>query len=210
MPSANSHSTGLRDDPGAREGALPVGREQPAGMVEVQVAERDDIDAAGVEPGQPQGRQDGLATHAALRPMVVVHALADARLHQHAPRRRLHQQAVERLREGRVGVDLVDHQALPEGARHGPEDGARVALEDTRLDERHVHPAAQVDAPVDRRLDAHGVSRPCAAVRPWMCAGCPRSPGRRPTRWAATGPGTWTPAPASRTAAPPGWSSGRS
>ena len=89
-----------------------------------------------VEAGRPQRGQDGLAPHAPLRPMMLVHPLADAGLDEDAPARGLDEQAVERLGERVVRVQLVGDEALPHAARHGPEERARIAREDAGLDER--------------------------------------------------------------------------
>ena len=126
MPSANSHSRGLGDDPGAREGAVAVRREQAAGMVEVEVAERDDVDRAGSKPAARSAGRIGSPADAALRRAVVVHALADAGLDQDAPGGRLDEQAVERLGQRGVRVELVGDEPLPHRPRHRPEDRARV------------------------------------------------------------------------------------
>ena len=137
MPSAKLPLVGLGDDRARAESALlAVGRQQPTGVVEMEVADRDDVDRVGVEARVAEARQDRLAGHSPLSAVVLVHALADAGLDQHAPGGRLDQQAVERLVERVVGVDLGLDEALPHDRGTGPNDRAGVGREHAGLDQR--------------------------------------------------------------------------
>ncbi len=133
----------------------PVDAQQPAGVVEVQVRQRHVVDRIGIEAGRAQRRQDRLPPDASLLLVVVVHPFADTGLDEHPTRGRLHQQAVERLRQRVVGVDLVGHQALPHQPRDRSQDGAGIAGEDAGLDECDGRAAAEVIAPVGARIDGH-------------------------------------------------------
>jgi hypothetical protein len=118
-------------------------------MVEVEVAHRDDVDRRGVEAGSPEGRHDPRTVVGPHRPGLVVEPVADAGLDEHSPGRRLDEEAVERLEESVLAVQLSGGPAVPEEARHRPEEGARVGPEGAGLDEGDRDPAAEVAAPVD-------------------------------------------------------------
>ena len=84
-------------------------------MVEMEVAHRHDVDRLGQEPGRLQRGHDPRALVAAHRPGLVVDPLPDAGLDEDAPGRRLDEQAVERLEEAALVVDLVGRRARPTG-----------------------------------------------------------------------------------------------
>ena len=71
------------------------------------------------------------------------------------PDRRLDQQAVERLEEAALVVDLVGDEAAPQDPRHRPEQRPGVGAERARLDQRDADAAAQVARPVDRVVHRH-------------------------------------------------------
>ena len=118
---------------------------------------------AGSKPAARERRHDRRALVAHASPVFfVVQPLADPRLDQDAPGRRLDQQAVERLEEAPVLVQLALGQRPPQDPRHGPEDRAGVRAEGARLDQGDGRAAAEVRPPVDRVVDGHAVSpRPC-------------------------------------------------
>ena len=76
-------------------------------MVEVEMAHGDDVDAAGIEARRAHRRHDRRALVLAHRAGLLVEPLPDPRLDQHAPGRRLDQQAVERLEQPPVLVELA-------------------------------------------------------------------------------------------------------
>ena len=118
-------------------------------MIEVEMADRDDVHGIGLEARLAQGGQDSQSRDAALPDAPLVQPLADAGLDQDPTGWRLHEQAVERLGERVVGVQLVGHEPFPHDPRHGPEDGPGIGGEPSGLDERDAHAAAQVGLPVD-------------------------------------------------------------
>ena len=143
-----------------------------------------------VEAGPLERRDDRLAAEAPPRAPALVEPLADPRLHQDAAGRRLDQQAVERLEEAVLLVELVGDEPVPQHARRRPEDGAGVGAEGARLDERDARPAAEVGRPVDRVVEPHRgqpLARAASAGR--------RSRGGRPRPSAGSGPGTSSRAP---------------
>ena len=119
-------------------------------MVEVEMAHRDDVDGRGVEAGRPERGHDPGTLHLAHVARLVVDPLTDTGLDQHPARGRLDEQAVERLEEPVLVVDLVGHEPIPEQPRHRAEQGTRVGAERAGLDERGAYAAAQVARPVDR------------------------------------------------------------
>ena len=100
----------LGHEPGVRECRPTIRQQDPAGVVEMQVAHGHRVDGVRIEAGLAECRHDRVAGHAPLGAAMLVHALADARLHQDAAGRRLHEQAVERLGQRRVRVQLVRDQ----------------------------------------------------------------------------------------------------
>ena len=196
MPSAAVHSSAWATIRARGKALAAVRGEQPAGMVEVEVGEGHDVDRARVEAGCAQRGQDGLAAHAALGSMVLVHALADAGLDEDAPARRLDEQAVERLGERVVGVELVGDEALPHDPRHRAQERAGVAREGARLDERDAWMPPPSSARQSRaRID--GASHASVCSRAALARRCvvPRSRGTPPTASASTGPGSAEPSP---------------
>src|SRR5207247_6046262 len=139
----------LGDDGRAGERPRPVAAEQPAGMVEVEVAHRDDVDRHGVEAGRPQGWLDPRALVAAHRPGLVVEPVADPGLDEDATSGRFDQEAIERLEQTVLSVDLVADPAVPQRPRHGPEQGSGIRPEGAGSDEGDGRPAAKVASPVD-------------------------------------------------------------
>ena len=98
-----------------------------------------------VSPVPARNRFASLVDHDAGHPCARAHDQSN-RARLTAGGRRLDQQAVERLGEGVVGVDLGLYQALPHQLGHRPEDRARIAGEGARLDQRYGHPATKVGA----------------------------------------------------------------
>ena len=145
----------LGDDLGVRERLRAVGPQQAAGVVEMEVAHRDDVDALGREPGGLERGDDPRAFVGAHRPGLVVDPVADPRLDQHATRARLDQQAVERLEQPALVVDLVLDEAAPQDPRHRPEQRPGVGAERAGLDERDPNAATEVARPVDRVVHRH-------------------------------------------------------
>ena len=74
---------------------------------------------SGSKPALRSAGRIGVAGHSPLGRVCSSMQLADAGLDQHAPGRRLDEQAVERLGERVVGVDLGLDQPLPHDPRHG-------------------------------------------------------------------------------------------
>ena len=146
-------------------------------MVEVEMADGDDVDRVGVEAGVAQRGQDRLAGHSPLCAVVLVHALADARLDQHAPGRRLDQQAVERLVQRVVGVDLRLDEALPHDRGTGPKTAPASDVNVPAWIERDADPAPKV-ASASRRS---GSARLLAA-RPGQRLGPPFGWCRAPSK----------------------------
>src|SRR5439155_9304382 len=144
--------------------------QQPARVVEVEVAERDDVDRPRIEACVAERRQGRRPLVPAHRPRLLVDPLADPRLDEDPPGRRLDHQAVERLEEPVLGVDLVGDEAIPEEPRHGTEERARVRPERAGLDDRDMRSPAEIGAPVDRVVDRHAR----------LLSGRSASPQRRP------------------------------
>ena len=104
----------LGDDPGARERRVAVGRQAgPPAWSKCRWLSATASTVSGSKPASRRAGRMGSPAHAPLGAVVVVHPLADARLHQHPPGGRLDEQAVERLGQGVVGVDLVGRPAAP-------------------------------------------------------------------------------------------------
>ncbi len=184
-------------------------------MIEMEVAHRHDVHAGRIEAGRAHRRHDRIALDLAHVAHLVRDPLADARLDEDAPGRRLDQEAVERLLEAVLGVDLVGRQPIPDDPRHGPEQRPGIRTERAGLDQPDARSAAEVERPVHRVVHHH--RGPAAAarvsVRTWSCwttwacrapAGPRRSRGGRPRPSVRTGPGTWSPDRRNRTAARPG------
>jgi hypothetical protein len=121
----------------------------------MEMAQRHDVDRLGQEIRRLERRQDRRALVPAHGACLVVDAFADARLDQDAAGRRLDQEAVERLEQAVLGIDLVGNQAVPKDPRHRPEQGAGVRPERAGLDERDPRAPAEVRQPVDRLVDRH-------------------------------------------------------
>ena len=190
----------LRDDPSARKGLRTVGSEQPAGMIEMQVAQRHDVQACRLEPGDLEGGGDPRSLVATLRSGLVIEPFADPGFDETAPGRRLDQQAVERLEDPALVVDLIADEPVPQDPGHRPEQRPGVGPERAGLDEGDPHAATEIARPVDRFVHRHRLT----------CATSPRSrvPRRSrdgtPTPSAPTGPGISSRARASHTADRPG------
>ena len=81
----------LGHDAGPREGARTVGPQQAPGVVEVEVAHRDDVDGLGFEAGVPKGGDHPRPLVAAHGPGLLVQPVADAGLDEDPTRGRLDQ-----------------------------------------------------------------------------------------------------------------------
>ena len=95
-------------------------------MVEVQMAQGDDVDRPRVEACCLQCWHHGEALVGTHGSGLFVHALADAGLDKQPAGMRLDEQAIEGLKEAMVPVDFVDHQPIPQESRHGTEERACV------------------------------------------------------------------------------------
>ena len=122
------------------------------------------------------------------------------------PRRRLDEQAVERLEQPVLSsissVTRSPHRTHGTGPNRVPASERNVPAWTSAT----VVAAAEVGAPVDRVVHAPSALRTATARR---SCGRHRSRGGTPTRSAPTGPGTSSRARASRTAARPARTSGR-
>ena len=198
-PSANSHSSAWATIRARGKARSPSAVRSPPAWSKWRWLTATRSTVSGSKPASRSAGRIGSPGHATLSAVMLVHALADARLDQDAASRRLHEQAVERLVERVVGVDLGLDEALPHHLGHGPEDRARVRRERAGLDERDGDATAEVSA----------ASRPTrwsalrAAFRGYLARRLEVLVVQRRGR-ASTGPGTSTRARASRTAARPG------
>ncbi len=163
----------LGHDARPREGRLAGAGQKAAGVVPVEVADRDGVDRGWIEAGLAQGRQDGQAAHPTLRDAPFVEALADARLDQHATGRRLDEQAVECLGERGIGVQLIGYERLPDRPWHRSEGRSGIGREPAGLDERDPDATAQVRLPIDAREVRHERRRVFAAYVPRSSSGPP-------------------------------------
>ncbi len=145
----------LRDDPGAGECARAVRPKEPAGMVVVEVAHRHDVDAGRVEARPLERRDDRRTVEHSPCPTTLIEPFADPSLHEDAAGRRLDQQAVERLEQPTVRIDLVRHELAPQDPRHRPEERARIRAERAGLDEGDPDSGAEVGRPVDGVAERH-------------------------------------------------------
>ena len=140
-------------------------------MVEVEVAHRDDVDCFRIEAGSSQRRHDPRTLDVSHRARLVIDPLADPRLDEDASCRRLDQEAVERLEQPVLVIDLLLDEAIPEQPWDRPEQCARVGSERARLDERSADATAEVARPVDRlvqrRRSASGAFFAGFAERPF-------------------------------------------
>jgi hypothetical protein len=127
-------------------------------VVEVEVAHRDDVDRLGIESRVTEGRGDRRALVAAHLADLVADPLADPGLDEDPAGRRLDEEAVQRLEEAMLLVDLVGDEAIPEDSRHGPEQRAGIRPKRAGLDQRNAGAAAQVGGPVDGLVDAHALT----------------------------------------------------
>ena len=146
----------LRDDRGVRERARAIRAEQAAGVVEMEVAHRHDIDGLGQEARRLERRHDRRALVAAHGPGLVVDPLADAGLDQDPPGRRLDQQAVQRLEQTVLvrrsrRVTRRSHSTRGTGPNSVPASDRNVPAwtSATRV------PAAEIGPPVDRVVERH-------------------------------------------------------
>ena len=124
----------------------------------MEVAHRDDVDGRGIEARGPQRRHDRRTLVAAHLADLVGDALADPGLDEDAAGGRLDEEAVQRLEQAVLVVDLVGDEAVPEDPRDRPEQCPGVGPERARLDQRDAGPAAEIERPVDGVVDAHRVS----------------------------------------------------
>ena len=135
-------------------------------MVEVEMAHRDDVDAAGVEAGVRECRHDPWPFGAAHRSRLVVETRPDAGLNQDSARWRLDEQAVQRLKETPVGVGLVACPIPPQDVWNRAEQRAGIGAEGSRLDECDRIAAAEVAPPVDGRVQPRRSASSGLAARP--------------------------------------------
>ena len=105
---------------------------------------------SGSKPAFSRAATDPWALVGAHRPGLLVEPIADAGLDEDATRGRLDQQAVERLEEAVLVVDLVGDPAVPEQPGHRPEQRPGIGAEGAGLDERDARAASEVARPVDR------------------------------------------------------------
>ena len=150
-------------------------------MVEMEVAHRHDVHALGQEADGLEHGRDPRTLVAPHRPRLVVEPLADPGLDQRRDPRRLDQQAVERLEQPPLVVDLVRDEAAPQDPRHGSEQVAGVRAERPRLDERD----ADVTAP------ARATSRPHrSSPSDYLRVGSPVARPASKSRWNADAVGS--------------------
>jgi hypothetical protein len=121
------------------------------------MAHRDDVDRAGIEARGAQRAHDPRALIAPHRPALVVDPLADPGLDEDATRGGFDQEAVQRLEEPVLGIELRRDPALPEELGHGPEERPGVRTERARLDEGDADTAIEVAPPVDGVVQPRGV-----------------------------------------------------
>ena len=140
-------------------------------MIEMKVAHRDHVYRRGVEAGALQSRDDPRPLVSAHVAGLVVDTIADPRLDEDAPRRRLDQKAVQGLEEAILRIDLVADPAVPEDPGHRPEQRAGVRAKGSRLDEGDRRAAAEIAPPVDgvvqRRGSGSGLAGDSPAPRPF-------------------------------------------
>src|SRR5206468_1747388 len=105
------------------------GHEQATGVVEVEMADRHEVDRGRVEAGASQRGNDRVALHASDPAHLLVVALPDAGLDEDTTARRLDEQAVQGLDEAPFGIELRADEAVPEESGHRPEDRAGVGAE---------------------------------------------------------------------------------
>ena len=156
----------LSHEAGSRKRQRPVGSQQSAGVVVVEVAHRDRVHGLRIETGSLESRDDPRPLIATHRPALFTDTIPDSRFHEHAAGRCLDQQAVERLRDAVIVVDLVDNEFAPHHSWDRSQQGACVGTELTRLDQRDADTAAKFGRPVDgvvqgrHRPEASGVELP--------------------------------------------------
>ena len=168
-----------------REGARTIGPQKSPGVIEMEVAHRDDVDGLRVEARVLEGRDDPRPLGGAHRAGLLVEPLADAGLDEDATGGRLDQQAVERLEEAVLVVDLVGDPAVPQQPGHRPEQRPGVRAERAGLDERNARAAAEVARPVDRVVHAQAYSRGATGSGAGLPARVRAVPGRRVSGGAA-------------------------
>ena len=97
-------------------------------------------------------------------------------------------QAIERLEEAVLVVDLVGDPAVPQQPGHGPEQRPGVGAERAGLDERDARAATEVAGPVDGVVHARTYSR--GDTGSGAGASCTRASGAWSTRVRMRGLGT--------------------
>ena len=134
-------------------------------MIEMKVAHGHGVHGLRVETRGLQRRQDPQPFVAAHGATLVADPLPYPRLHEHAPRRRLHEQAVERLQQAVILVDLAGNEVVPHHARNDAEQCPGVRAERARLDQRDARSSAEFGRPVDCVVEGrHGFSCPGAPM----------------------------------------------
>ena len=127
-------------------------------MVEVEMAHRDDVDRVGLEAGRGHRRSDRRTLVAPHRSHLVAEPRADTRLDEHPAGRRLDDEAIQRLEEPVVVIDLVGDELVPQDPRDRPEE-RRVGSERPGLDQRDTGPAPEIGRPARRHVSRRrGVS----------------------------------------------------
>ena len=194
----------LRHDPRVGEGAFAVGPQQAPRMVEMQVTHGDDVHARGQESRRLQGAGDPRTLVDTHRAGLFVGSLADTCLDEHPARGRFDEQTIEGLEQAPLVIDLVRDEPAPQDPGHRPEQCPGIGPERAGLDQCDTSATAEVTGPVDGVVHRHRITTPTASrspVRLLRSRGGMRMPSVR------TGPGTWSPVPATRTGVPPGWTS---
>jgi hypothetical protein len=120
------------------------------------MAHRHDVHARGIEAGLLQGRHDPRPIGRPHCPGLLVQPLADSGLDKDAATRCLDQEAVERLQEPVLGVDLLAGPAIPEEPWDRTKEGSCIRPEGPGLDERNAEPATQIAPPIDRLVQRRG------------------------------------------------------
>ena len=118
-------------------------------MVEVEMAHRDDVDRVRVEAGRSRARARSTGPRSRASPGLVVEPIADPGLDEDAAGRRLDQEAVQRLEQAVLGVDLGAPPSGPRGAAARARTAPRRRSGTCPPGRGRPDAAAQVAPPVD-------------------------------------------------------------